>query len=216
MKFGTAELFQTRVARRVMGLFLLCSLVPIAALGITSYLHVTGQLRTQAFARLRTESKSAGMSVIERLQLVEANLRGVVQTVVTAEGTLAPGVPLGFQSPHGVLGLAIARPDRRPAHLVGDRIPPQPLSRKQRDHLSLGKSVIIVAPGQEPAILMAQALRPGRLSEGVIWAKFHPSFLWSTNDGDSRLPPGVDMCVFGAQGTVLTCPYDNQDLPEGM
>ena len=216
MKFGGAELFQTRVARRVMGLFLLCALVPIAALGVTSYLHVTGQLRTQAFDRLQTESKSAGMSAMERLQLVESNLRGLLQLFVTAEGTPAQTLPVGFQLPHGVAGLATSRPDRGPTNLVGDRVPAQTLTPRHRDHLSRGKSLIRVLPGQETAVLMALALHPPQLDEGIIWAKFHLPFLWSTDNGVSRLPPGVNMCVFQPQGTMLTCPYDDHDMPEGM
>ncbi len=216
MKFGGAELFQTRVARRVMGLFLVCALVPIAALGVTSYLHVTGQLRTQAFDRLQTESKSAGMSVMERLQLVESNLRGLLQLFVTAEGTPAQSLPVGFQPPHGVAGLATGRPDRGLVNLVGDRVPAQTLTPRQRGHLSRGKSLIMVVPGREPAILMALALRPPRLDEGIVWATFRPPFLWSTDNGVSRLPSGVNMCVFQAQGTMLTCPYDDLGMPEGM
>ncbi len=216
MKLGGARLFQTRVARRVMGLFLLCALVPIAALGVTSYLHVTGQLRMQALDRLRIESKSAGMSVIERLQLVESNLRGLHQTVMTAGGAPTPSLPLGFELADGVVGLATSQPNQRPAHLMGERIPTQPLSQRQRDHLSLGRSVVIVIPEEEPVILLAQALRPGRLDQGIIWAKLHPPFLWSTENGDSRLPAGVAMCIFSGDGTTLTCPYDDHDMPEGI
>ena len=99
MKITGAALFQTRVARRVMGLFLLCAMVPILAMGVTSYVHVTGQLRDQAVDRLQIESKGAGMSVIERLRLVESNLRALHQMVMTTDGTPASSLPPDFEPP---------------------------------------------------------------------------------------------------------------------
>ncbi len=216
MKITGAALFQTRVARRVMGLFLLCAMVPILAMGVTSYVHVTGQLRDQAVDRLQIESKGAGMSVIERLRLVESNLRALHQMVMTTDGTPASSLPPDFEPPHGVLGLAVSQANQGPAHLVGDAIPSQTLSLQQREHLASGNSVVVVAPGQELAILLAQAIDPDRLDDGIIWAKVDPPFLWSTDGGDSRLPAGVRMCIFGADGKAYTCPYDDSAMPEGM
>lgn len=211
MKITGADLFQTRVARRVMGLFLLCALVPILALGVTSYMHVTSQLRDQAVARLQIESKAAGMSVIERLQLVESNVRAVRQTVRTAATS---GMPAQFQLPHGVLGLALSPTDGDPVPLAGDGIPSQTLSLRQRSHLLGGKSVVVVV--SRGIVLVAQALDPNRLDDGIIWAKVHPPYLWSTDSGDSRLLPSVTMCVFGADGTMFTCPYDEHTMPEAL
>jgi HD-GYP domain-containing protein (c-di-GMP phosphodiesterase class II)/HAMP domain-containing protein len=72
-----ARLFTSRVARRVFGLVLASALVPIVSFAFLSYQQVTRQLERDATARLAQDAKQLGMSVLERLLLLEASLAGL-------------------------------------------------------------------------------------------------------------------------------------------
>ena len=54
--------FRTKVARRIFMLFILCAIVPIAALALISYAAVRKQLLEQSQFRLRQECKDAAVS----------------------------------------------------------------------------------------------------------------------------------------------------------
>ena len=59
---------RTRVARRLVGLFLLSAVVPTSALAVISYYSVTSYLEAQARQRLHTDSKHLGLGLLMRLQ----------------------------------------------------------------------------------------------------------------------------------------------------
>jgi hypothetical protein len=68
------SLFQSRIGRRILGLFVLCALVPTSILGWVSYRQVTEQLIVQTSARLKQESKSQGMVLYSHLLTLAADL----------------------------------------------------------------------------------------------------------------------------------------------
>ena len=76
MKLDTSFLRST-VARRIFALFILCALLPIVALALISFSHVTTQLTDQSLERLRQASKAQGLSIYERLRFVSARMRMV-------------------------------------------------------------------------------------------------------------------------------------------
>ena len=80
------EAFRSRVARRVLLLFVLCALVPVTVLAAVSYTHVRSQLERQSRARLAEVSKNAGMAVMERLLFLEGKLAVLASTVRERDG----------------------------------------------------------------------------------------------------------------------------------
>ena len=93
------NLLQTRVARRIFLLFFLCALMPIGALATLSYYHVARQLRDQGQQRLQQATKSVGMGMVERLSLVEAELKVLGATfAATPAGTPYATATSGFGS----------------------------------------------------------------------------------------------------------------------
>src|SRR5688572_23985470 len=68
------EHLRTRVARRILLLFVLGALAPVVTLAVYSFTAVSGQLRAQSQERLEQLSKNVGMSVMERLQHAEGDL----------------------------------------------------------------------------------------------------------------------------------------------
>src|SRR5688572_15493230 len=76
-----ATFLRTKVARRILLLFVLCALMPISVLAFLSLQHVNRELSSQARARIRQTSKGVGLSVFERLLLVDAQMQLLVSTV---------------------------------------------------------------------------------------------------------------------------------------
>jgi hypothetical protein len=56
-------LLRSKVARRIFVLFVLCTLLPIAALLILPFSQVTRQLNQQSQRRLRQATKATGMGI---------------------------------------------------------------------------------------------------------------------------------------------------------
>ena len=75
---------RSKVGRRIVLLFVLCALLPIGGLAIISFTQVTHQLNEQSRQRLREASKSKGMAIIERLQLLELGLRMIASNLGTS------------------------------------------------------------------------------------------------------------------------------------
>ncbi len=87
---------RSKVGRRIVLLFILCALLPIGGLAVVSFNQVTNQLNEQSRQRLREASKSKGMAILERLQLLELGLRMIASNLNTS--STIP-TPLSFQGP---------------------------------------------------------------------------------------------------------------------
>ena len=81
---------QSRFGRRLFLLFVGCALLPILALALLSYRHVSGQLRMQSEIRLHQANKALGLAIIERLFLLDATLRSIPPSALTSSD---PGSP---------------------------------------------------------------------------------------------------------------------------
>jgi len=112
METTNTGLFRTRVAQRMMGLLLFCALVPIMALGVTSYLYFSDQLRDQAQQRLESANSDAAMAVMERLHFVEAGLARVAATLNTSANPQQMESSLSAVPPLGVLAITLVAADR--------------------------------------------------------------------------------------------------------
>ena len=74
----------SKVARRIFILFVLCALLPLSALAYIAYSQVTTQLQRQADQRLHQENKVAGMTVFERLLVLETDLKLIMTSLQVA------------------------------------------------------------------------------------------------------------------------------------
>jgi signal transduction histidine kinase len=87
MKFQFKS-FQTRVARRIFLLFIICAILPIMGMAAASYFQVSRQLEDQHVERLRQQSRTVGMSIYERLLFLKTEMEVVA-------GRYPPGMSSG-------------------------------------------------------------------------------------------------------------------------
>ncbi|MCL4811426.1 MAG: HD domain-containing protein [Vicinamibacteraceae bacterium] len=81
----TASLLRSRVARRILVMFVLSVLAPLCLIALISLRDVRGQLREQAVRHLEQELKSWSLAAVARLQYVESHLRAAA-TLTEAGG----------------------------------------------------------------------------------------------------------------------------------
>ena len=137
--------FESRVARRLFGVFVACALIPMATFALFAQRAVREQLEDDAAMALRSESKASGMAITERLLLADAALR---MRIRAGEGAAHAG-------PDG--------PHEAPLRHV-ERVPDgdprlRALDARALDHLRGGSSLVEVGAGAvlPPILLLRRA-----------------------------------------------------------
>ena len=91
------EFLTSRVARRVFLLVVFSALIPVSVMALISFFQVRGELRKRSDEALHHATKMAGMTLVERLQFLDADLERIAQYVEPQQdlGRLAQGRLLG-------------------------------------------------------------------------------------------------------------------------
>ncbi len=204
----STSLLQSRIARRMVGLFVLCALVPTSILGWVSYRQVTDQLIAQSSTRLQQESKSQGMVLYNHLLTLKADLDrlagGLPQDEpVTEDSILTPSVKeLG----HRFRELRLLRHDSPSHHL---------LNEKQVSHLKAGKTLLLFQPAANTLrdIVLTRAVNPDRWEAGLLSASIDETLLWDMQSKD-MLPAETDLVVEDHDRRILYSTFQERiELP---
>ena len=103
----------TRVARRVLGLFLLCALLPVAVTILGSYARVQSALVDQRVAQLGQAAEAFGTALLERFYLADQLARSVAASGA-ASHAIDERLARYFSS------IVVLRPGAAPRVLLGD------------------------------------------------------------------------------------------------
>ena len=193
----------------MLGLFVLCALVPTSILGWVSYYQVTDQLILQSSARLRQESKSQGMLLYNHLLTLQADLDRIA-TELPPDGTVTEDVTITASAQdvgrqfHELRLLKYDSPDR---HQLNDM---------QVKHLQAGKTLLRFqsTTNDSRQLELARAVNPNRWEAGLLSAQVDDTKLWSMQNKES-LPADTDLVVENhAQQTVYSTFSHQIDLPD--
>ncbi|MFP3869906.1 MAG: HD domain-containing phosphohydrolase, partial [Syntrophobacteria bacterium] len=214
MKLEKAFL-QSKVARRVFMLFIACALLPIAALSILSFSHVSRQLHKQSQRRLHQASKAMGMTIVERLLFLEAEMRMFASELKRNAGISynLPFREFTDRSKKPFEALALVTSGGRSRSLLGGRIdcPAEPTA-EEKEYLTSGKAVVGTEchPGRPPGVFLTLALDPQDFDRGVLLAQVNTAYLWGES-GENPVPPMTELCVLDRLGNVL---FSSIPVPE--
>jgi signal transduction histidine kinase/CheY-like chemotaxis protein/HPt (histidine-containing phosphotransfer) domain-containing protein len=183
------SLFQSRIGRRILALFVLCALVPTSLLGWVSYRQVTKQLMIQSAARLKQESKSQGMVLYDQLLTLTAELSRMAAelpqdaTIVEETAVTFPGKDLAQRFRHLQL-----RPGTGPLR--------RGLTEAQMAHLQEGKSILEVTPSSQglPQLTLTRIVNPARWDAGLLSAQLDETTLWNTHVKET-LPGDTELII---------------------
>ncbi len=199
---------RSKVARRILLLFVLCALLPIAALAIISFGQVTKELNGQSQRRLHQASKAAALSIYERLLFLEAEMRMVARTLTTgtATSTLKGSDLFGEGLPGHFISLALISSGGRHRVVYGRTEDLPELTAAEKQHMTVGKTLLSsrVRSDLPSRMFMAMALDPQQPAQGILLGEINPQYLWGVGD-ENTLPPMTELCVLDHSVTVLIC-----------
>jgi putative nucleotidyltransferase with HDIG domain len=204
---------RSRVAPRIVVLFILCALLPVLGLAIVASTQVTRELRAAGQQRLRQAAKSAGMDLIERLRGLETDMRLVASMHSTepASQQLATFGPFRTRLTERFDSMAILSDGDQPRPLFGTAAPRPALAPREVEQLRSGKSVITftVGPDHMSRIFMMTGL--GTDPSRVLVAEIHGAFLWT----QQLVPPENELHALGpSQRWLFTS--TGQELPHSV
>ena len=213
------EFLRTRVARRVLSLFVLGSLFPIAVLVALSYRAVSSQLESQSEQRLADVTDIASQSLLDRFDFFHSWLRGVGVLGTVGVGRAGDPGSASFTDvvPGGVEGLALEE-DGRVRTITGTVGQLPPLGAEDGEQLATGRPLVKAAvgiDGASPSIFMALSTRPGDPDRGVLWARITGDSLWATTILWASTSTVQDLCILDAGSRPFHCNRgEGSRLPE--
>ena len=200
---------RTRVARRILGLFIVCAFVPIGTLAVLSYRRVSVQLTQQATQRLHEISKGAGMVLMKRLTDLDDELGAAAEQVSSwpaARRTAGGGGNATPRSPvPGSRDSYSSTPVGAIRAFAGDSTPPPALARGWAPDAARGRAAppdprfdtrVARAGGRSPRLAATRCSGPTSAA----------SALWSIDRTDEVLPAGTSLCILSAARQPLHCP----------
>ncbi len=196
---------RTRVARRILLLFLLCAVLPLALLATIGYNHLANDLDRLTRAHLRDQAKSSGMMLLDRL--------GSLATQLEAVSTQLDGGPLP-RSPAMVSSAASSGPrframgivatDGSVTNLAGE-LPGLPaLNQDQEDHVRGGGIALVTGPGLH-GIRLFLVRRIDRLPGARLWGFIERASVYGTDPSTSVAPAGSLSCLRTERNEELSC-----------
>src|SRR5690348_9992079 len=99
---------ESRLARRIVLLFVLCALLPVTVLAVISFYEVTSQLRQASQKRLAQATKNHGMLIVEHLEMLDSDLQVIANQIEDGRAITVTHV-----SQEHLNGLAVFGPDGR-------------------------------------------------------------------------------------------------------
>ena len=203
------EFLRTRVARRVLSLFVLGSLFPIALLVALSYRAVSSQLESQSEQRLADVTDIASQSLLDRFDFFHSWLRGVGVLGTVGVGRAGDPGSASFTDvvPGGIEGLALEE-DGRVRTITGTVGQLPPLGAEDGEQLATGRPLVKAAvgiDGASPSIFMALRTQPGDPDRGVLWARITGDSLWATTILWASTSTVQDLCILDAGSRPFHC-----------
>ncbi len=197
---------RTRVARRLLAVFVLCAVFPVVTLGLLSRRDLTTYLNAQHEEDLRRMTEIGRNSLLERLFGISSELTALARVLEESAGAPDAGVRKSVVSvPSVYRALGIVRRDGV-EELAGELGGVPALNRRQLDHLATGRP-LLVSDTRDTAIrvLLAASLDPLGQAEAVLWGEVDPVALGIERLASDMFPAGAGLCAFDAALRPVAC-----------
>ncbi|HWL41003.1 MAG TPA: ATP-binding protein [Gemmatimonadaceae bacterium] len=194
-----SQTLHTRVGRRVVLLFLICAMLPVAVLGTVSYITLAESLREQAFDRARLKAKRAGAALAERFGNLESSLISVAAVLAKAPALMGEARVMDDRF---VAFSVFKDGTNRPQFGVMPAIPP--LTALQQRHLESGGTVLTLSTDPTRSMLMTRRIVTTEPRD-VIWAQISDSVLTRVFAAEGATGIEASYCVVMPDGSVVRC-----------
>lgn len=197
---------RTRVARRILLLFILSAFAPIGVLGVLAYRDVESQLSDQAGVALRQISKDAGLTLLKRLEDVDDLLRSGVERVAAGRRPI-DSVASATEPGIWITGVALVPGSGPMQSLVGRPTAAPAYSDQWASDLETGRTIIVFRDTM-PLWLgraLPTARRPGA-TPAMVWAEVTTADVFGIDRSSELGAPGTTLCVLTGSGAPVYCP----------
>ncbi len=217
MKFE-ATFLRSKVAQRIFILFVLCAILPIAALTILSFSQVTQQLYGQSRSRLRQSTKSVGLAIYERLLTLEGQMKLVASNMALRSGSTNPSLPndLSENLTERFKGLSLITETEKPVPLFGHILDVPTLTASEKHHIRSGQTLITSQSnsGLPARIFMGRALDTRKPKRGFLLGEINILYLWDLYE-ETTVPLATNLCVLDQSNNALYSPREvGASIPE--
>jgi diguanylate cyclase (GGDEF)-like protein len=181
-----APQFGTRITRRVVALFVLCALLPVAGTLFLAYDRVESALLSQRVALLRGTASGYGTSLIDRLTIAESLAAHMAEEISTGRPPRSAGYAGYF------ISAVVVQPGAGTASFG-------PPAAGQAEDAPGARRLFVAGRGMgEPNVWLVVRGNAGP----AMALQLDPKFLWKD---DEDLPFLTDVCVFDAAMNPLHC-----------
>jgi putative nucleotidyltransferase with HDIG domain len=178
---------RSKVARRIFILFISCALIPIVALAILSFSHVTGQLNEQSQERLRETTKTMGDDIMKRLMFLKAEMKTVSSSIKVASGAVNTifSEDMLSQLEERFKSVVLLTPSGKTMSVFGSIQNVHQLTSEEIKGIQSGETVISVESRLKPParIFMSMVVNPARPEYGILQAEVESEYLWTMGLG---------------------------------
>ena len=200
------------VAKRILGLFLLCALLPIGSLAVLSLWEMSGSLKEQTDRRLHHASKNVNMVVLQSLYSLQTELEVLALSpggLLRHSSGVQGKIPLPPRDQH-FLGLTLFREGALANPLFGRPCPLPPLTDGIASHLAAGKAYVFVreVPGAPPRVFMVVSSDRRMPGERLLVGEMNPKYLRDIIE--SAMPAETDLAILDSTGAAL---FRSRPLP---
>ena len=195
------KLFHSNVAWRVFSLFILSSLIPVLVLAALSLYHVSLISSEQVASRLEQDTKIYGLSIYDRLQVIEEELL-FHRSMLDVKGVLPA---TGFRSLEHISSWNIYGGNNGiNKNLQGDSSLTPEFDDGAIEHMKEGRSVLSVTFQEAglPAIFMSRIVNLQETNFRILTALINQNYLWGDQD---RFTEDVSACVLDASFQYIHC-----------
>jgi len=198
---------RSRVARRVLLLFLLAAFIPFLILSYLYFVESNEAFIREAHVRLQATSASFGRTVYDRLLLADKLLRSGADDLRSDSALPAIQDRLGktFRS------LSLVSPPDSAVSIFGDALNLKSLDEATTARLRQGHSVLTIreGAGRRARILLVQPLSPAATDPRLVAAEIEAGYLWGDPD---TFPYAISFCVLSDVYASLFClpPFQSQ------
>lgn len=194
------NLFRSKVAWRVFILFILSSLVPVVILAALSLYHVSSISSSQVASRLEQDSKIYGLSVYDRLQVVEEELL-FHTSMLDVKGTLPA---TDYRDLEHITSWNVSSNDDIKEYPQRDPSLTPAFETGAIEHMLKGRSVLSVVHQEsvQPLIFMSRIVNLQEMNSRILTAQINQNYLWGDQD---RFSEDISACVLGASYQYIHC-----------
>jgi len=192
---------RSKVARRVLLLFLLAAFVPFLVVSYLYFVESSEALMREAHVRLQATSASFGRTVFDRLLLADKLLRSA------ADDLRSDTTPTAIQDQLGKTfrSVSLVSPPDSAFRVFGDAVNLKSFDEATTARLRQGNSVLTIREGSDrrARILLVQPLSPAATDPRLIAAEIDAGYLWGNPD---TFPYAISFCVLSNVYVSLYCP----------